>query len=272
MSADKVQKLDAFPIWESTPPFSLGKSNHDIPTLRSYLPEEPNGKSIIVAPGGGYWILADHEGNDYAEYLAMHGYTCFVLNYRLGQHGYRHPAMLFDIARAVRLVRKDAEKYSIQKNKIGVMGSSAGGHLCSTLMTHFDQGDAPDGDPNRWISSRPDFAILCYAVVEIDPELGGWKAENLVGKDPSKATLKELSANRSLRENSPPAFLWHTAEDKGVPAYHSLRLADALIAKGIPCECHVYEKGQHGIGLQSKAPYENVHPWGPALLRWLESR
>src|SRR6202453_2478630 len=120
---------------------------------------------MVICPGGAYQHLAPHEGNDYALWLNQHGVTCFVLKYRLGTHGYRHPAMLNDATRAVRWVRAHADEFKVDPHRVGIMGSSAGGHLASTLMTHFDAGQPAAADPIDRLSCRPDIGILCYPVI-----------------------------------------------------------------------------------------------------------
>ena len=129
-------------LWEGDAPGARGQAPHDIPTLTPYLPTaNASGAGMVICPGGGYGMLAPHEGRDYALWLSQNGIAAFVLQYRLGSHGYRNPTMLQDAARAVRMVRSRAAEWKIDPNRLGIMGSSAGGHLASTLLTHFDAGD-----------------------------------------------------------------------------------------------------------------------------------
>ena len=130
-------------LWPAGAPGALGKEEKDVPTITPYSPEQDKatGSALVVCPGGGYGSLAPHEGRDYALWLNGHGIAAFVLKYRLGSNGYRHPAMLNDAARAVRLVRAKAADWKIDPHRVGIMGSSAGGHLASTLLTHFDVGN-----------------------------------------------------------------------------------------------------------------------------------
>ena len=153
----RAEMQTPIPLWPDGAPGALGGTTNDIPTLTPYLPDAANlsGAAIVICPGGGYAHLAPHEGNDFALWLNQHGVTCFVLKYRLGSHGYRHPAMLQDAARAVRLVRARAAEWNIDPKRVGIMGSSAGGHLASTLMTHFDSGQPDAADPVERQSSRP---------------------------------------------------------------------------------------------------------------------
>src|SRR5215470_16304673 len=138
------QPVKPFPLWPNGAPGALGTADKDVPTLTPYFPEpaKATGAAIVICPGGGYAALARHEGEDYARFLNEQGITAFVLKYRLGSSGYRHPVMLQDAARAVRSVRARAAEWNVDPKRIGIMGSSAGGHLTSTLLTRFDAGNA----------------------------------------------------------------------------------------------------------------------------------
>jgi len=166
----RAEMQTPIPLWPEGAPGALGTNSNDIPTLTAYLPDATNatGAAMVICPGGGYQHLAPHEGNDYALWLNQHGVTCFVLKYRLGSNGYRHPAMLNDVARAVRWVRAHADTYKVDVKRVGIMGSSAGGHLAATLLTHFDDGNASSADLIERQSSRPDLGILCYAVITME--------------------------------------------------------------------------------------------------------
>ena len=225
-----------------------------------------------MCPGGGYGGLAGHEGADYALFLNQHGVTAFVLKYRLGSAGYRHPRMLEDAARAVRLVRAKAEMWKVDSKRVGVMGSSAGGHLASTLLTHFDAGKSDAVDPIDKESSRPDLGILCYAVITLGDKTHQGSKHNLLGKDPEAEMVKFLSNELQVTKDTPPCFVWHTAEDKAVPVENSLQFAAALQKNGVPFDLHVYQKGRHGIGLADKAPFTNAHPWSRDLVFWLKEQ
>jgi acetyl esterase/lipase len=253
-------------LWEKDAPGAKGTSDKDIPTLTVYLPEEGSatGAAMVICPGGGYGGLAQHEGKDYGEWLAKQGVTGFVLKYRLGSAGYRHPVMLQDVSRAMRLVRSRASEWKVDPKRIGVMGSSAGGHLASTLLTHFDDGDASASDPIEKVSSRPDLGILCYPVITMGEKTHQGSKHNLLGDNPSDELVKLLSNELQVTAQTPPTFLFHTAEDQAVPVENSLMFATALAGHHVPFDLHVYEKGRHGIGLA------NGHPWTEECLKWLK--
>src|SRR4051794_18373161 len=156
-------------LWPDGAPGALGKGDKDVPTLTPFFPkpDKATGAALVICPGGGYAGLANHEGEHYARFLNEQGIAGFVLKYRLGAAGYRHPAMLQDAARAIRTVRARAEEWKLDPKRIGIMGSSAGGHLTSTLLTHFDPGKADAPDPLDRQSCRPDIGILCYPVISL---------------------------------------------------------------------------------------------------------
>jgi len=274
-SIASAQSTNAFPLWPDGTPGALGKEDKDIPTLTPFLPspEKATGAAIVICPGGGYGGLADHEGSQYARWLNELGIAGFVLKYRLGPAGYRHPAMLQDAARAVRTVRANAGEWKIDPKRIGIMGSSAGGHLASTLVTHFDAGKPDAADPIERMSSRPDLGILCYPVISMGELTHQGSKSNLLGKDPSPELVRELSNELQVTKETPPCFIWHTWEDKGVKVENALSFATALQAAGVPFDLHIYERGQHGIGLGSQ-PYGSGerHPWTRDCAFWLKER
>jgi acetyl esterase/lipase len=258
------------PLWEKGAPGALGTAAKDVPTLTLFLPAEgtATGAAIVICPGGGYMHLADHEGKDYALFLSARGVTCFVLKYRLGPD-YHHPSMMLDGLRAMRYVRANAEKWKIDPKRIGMMGSSAGGHMTATVMTHFDDGDAKAEDPIDRVSSRPDFGILCYAVISMGDIAHQGSKKALLGENPSDDLVKLMSDELQVTEKTPPCFIWAGADDKTVPVENSLRFADACAEKKVPFELHIYEHARHGLGLGDKAPFEHALPWTGDLMRWL---
>ena len=268
---------DPIPLWPEKAPGALGTGQNDIPTLTLFpaAPEKATGAAMVICPGGGYGGLAAHEGAAYAEWLAANGITGVVLKYRLGSHGYRHPAMWHDVARAVRLARNKASEWKIDPKRIGLMGSSAGGHLASTLLTHFDAGKADTTDPVERESSRPDLGVLCYPVISMGPITHGGSRTNLLGKDPAPDLVELLSNEKHVTAQTPPCFIFHTWEDAAVKVENALEFAAALRKAGVPFELHVFEKGAHGIGLgagRAGVAPGAYHPWAQACLEWLKLR
>ena len=259
-------------LYEGDAPGATGQTPKDIPTLTPFPAEaaKRTGASMLIFPGGGYGSLAEHEGTGYAEFFAAHGINAYVLKYRLGSNGYRHPIMLNDAKRALRMVRTFARRDGLDPARVGVMGSSAGGHLASTLLTHFDAGNANSSDPIERESSRPDLGILCYAVISFGEFAHAGSRKNLLGDTPPPDLVQNLSNELQVTKDTPPTFLWHTMEDKAVPVENSLMFAAALRRAGVPFSLHVYEKGQHGLGLgRANLP---APPWGDQMLFWFKER
>jgi acetyl esterase/lipase len=254
------------PLWPDAAPGALGIRSEDIPTLTLFHPADPCGTSLVILPGGGYRRLAEHERSNYAAFFNEHGITCFLLRYRLGSSGYRHPAMLQDAARAIRLILANAGQWNINPEAIGIIGSSAGGHLAATLLTKFDQGDPHAPDIVERQSCRPDFGILCYPVITMGEGTHPGTRDQLLGENASAEWLFKLSAENHVTSATPPCFLWHTLEDASVPVENSLHFARALRKASVPFELHLYEKGAHGMGLG-----EN-HPWSAACIHWMRQR
>ena len=259
------------PLWSSEPVLHQGGgSPGDLPAITTFLPPvwKANGKALIIFPGGAYVGLAEHEGRGYAEYFAAQGFCCFVVRYRLGgkAKGYHYPVQLNDAARAVRLVRSAAAELGVRSECIGVVGSSAGGHLAACVGNMHEQASkAPDEGQVAAVSSRPDFTILCYPVITSDPSC--WNRGsflNVLGEaDFTEKNCRALSQEYLVTAQTPPAFLWHTMEDTGVLCENSIRSAKALRRAGVPFELHIYEKGSHGRGLFQG------HPWATECVRWL---
>jgi acetyl esterase/lipase len=254
-------------LWSEAAPGALGTNDWDVPTLTPYLadPKVATGAAMVICPGGGYGHLADHEGKDYALWLNEHGVSGFVLKYRLGSHGYRHPRMLEDAARAMRLTRARATEWGIDPKRVGIMGSSAGGHLAATLLTHFDAGKSDAADPIERESCRPNLGVLCYPVITMQARTHGGSKQNLLGDNPSPELVTLLSNELQVTAQTPPCFIWHTEEDTTVPVENSLMFAEALRKAGVPFDLHIYQHGRHGIGLAGG------HPWTKDCLFWLTS-
>lgn len=266
----------AVPLWPGTPPGALGTDPvRDVPTLTPYWPKRATGAAVVICPGGAYQALSVHEGKDYARMFNGFGITAFVLKYRLGSHGYRHPAMMQDVLRAIRLVRFQAAKWGVDPNRIGIVGSSAGGHLASTALTHFDQGDQSASDPVERVSSRPDLGILCYPVITMGKYTHSLSRRNLLGDNPASETITLLSNELQVRPDSPPCFLWHTYGDKLVDVRNSTLFFHAYQEKGLPVELHIYQHGTHGWGIgihnydPEKSDPSRLLPWTNDLRNWL---
>lgn len=230
------------------------------PQIECWIPERENHKGIglIIFPGGGYGGLAEHEGKGYAEYFVRHGIACFVVTYRLGSQGFHHPAMLEDALSAISAVRSSAAAFGLDPRKIGVMGSSAGGHLTahSLVAWHKYKND---------VSLRPDFGILCYPVIMSQGKFAHEGSMiNLLGEHASSALREEVACEKHVTPETPPCFIWHTGEDDGVPVENSIAFASALRKNGVPFELHVYAKGGHGMGLNTR------FTWGLDCVRWMK--
>lgn len=269
-----AQSTNSFPLWPEGAPGALGKADKDIPTLTPFWPDpaKATGAALVICPGGGYGGLAPHEGADYARFVSEHGIAGFVLKYRLGPAGYRHPAMLQDAARAVRTVRGRAGEWKLDAKRVGIMGSSAGGHLAATLMTHFDSGQPDAADPVDRQSSRPALGILCYPVITLGEYAHQGSKVNLLGTNPPPELVRLLSNELQVTTNTPPCFIWTTFEDKTVPMENTMLFAGALRKNHVPFDLHVYQKGGHGMGLKDKPPFANPHPWAGDCLFWLRQQ
>lgn len=258
-------------LWEGKAPHAIGDEELDIPTLTLHVPPAgtATGAAIVICPGGGYTNLAPHEGPVIGDWLAGMGVVGAVLKYRLAPR-YKHPAMLTDAKRALRTVRARAGEWQIDPNRIGILGFSAGGHLTATASTLYDAGDPAAADPVERVSSRPDLSVLLYAVITmIDPTHSGSR-RNLLGESVPPELQQQMSAERNVTTDTPPAFMFHTVEDSAVAIEHSLQYAAALRKAGIPFELHAYERGRHGVGLALDNPI--LRTWGPLLRNWLTLR
>ncbi len=252
VTQSSIKSDEPITLWPDGAPGAIGKEPADIPTLTPYLPKEKaTGAAVIVCPGGGYSHLADHEGRPVAEWLNSIGITAFVLKYRLGPR-YHHPAPLQDAARAIRLVRARAAEWQIDPKRIGILGFSAGGHVASTIGTHFDAGQPNSADAVEKVSSRPDAMVLIYPVITMGGFTHSGSRKRLLGENPSADMVTLLSNEEQVTKQTPPTFLVHTANDAAVPVENSLQLADALRKMGVPFELHIYERGPHGFGLGGK--------------------
>lgn len=259
-------------LWQGDAPGATGSREKDVPTAIVYLPEktdEPTG-AIVIYPGGGYGHLAiDHEGHQIAEWANSMGMAGIIVSYRHRNRGYGHPAPMLDAQRAIRLTRHHAKDWNINPNKVGVMGFSAGGHLSTTVLTHFDGGDMSASDIVDQQGCRPDFGIVCYAVIALGEEFTHKGSQrNLLGDSPSKELIESLSNEKQVTKETPPCFVWHTAEDKVVAAENSLRFYSALVRAGTASELHIFPEGRHGIGLGKE--FDGADAWPGLAQAWLK--
>jgi acetyl esterase/lipase len=260
-------------LWPDGAPGALGAADDDKPSLTPHIvaPGRGTGTAVIVCPGGSYTHLSmDKEGEQVAIWLNSIGVTSFVLKYRLGPR-YHHPIELGDAQRAIRTVRSKAAEYRIDPSRIGIMGFSAGGHLASTAGTHYDAGKADAPDPIDRLGSRPDFLVLCYAVITFhDPYAHTGSRTMLLGNPADPALVDNLSNESQVNAQTPPTFLFHTANDRTVPVENSVHFFLALRNAGVPAELHIYENGPHGVGL---APTDaTLSSWPSRLEGWLRGR
>lgn len=246
-------------------------------TITYYEPYEKTSRGcVVIFPGGGYWGRAEHEGKSYAEFLNKNGISAFVVDYRV--HPNRFPLPLLDARRAVRYVRYFADKFGIDKDKIAVMGSSAGGHLASMLCTYREKIDGESIDEIDNESFLPDKQILCYPVINLYDEkithIGSGDA--LIGDSLQKggdvSMRMKLSANLIADETTPEAFMWHTFSDELVDVQNTLQYAAKLRQSGVCAEVHIYPHGRHGLGLANEANRIEPHvaAWGEALIKWIK--
>jgi len=234
-------------LWKQAPGLDLALSP-DVPALTPYLLEGASPRpAVIVCPGGGYIRRVDREAEPIARWLNRLGLHAFVLTYRV--HPYRYPYPVLDGQRAVKVVRHQAATLGVIPDRIGILGFSAGGHLASTVLTHFDEYDSPVTDEVDAVSSRPDFGILCYAVINLDSAAAHrGSAVNLLGEEADPALFSRFSNEKRVTARTPPCYLWHSAGDTAVPVANSLRFASALAENGVRFGLHIYPGGQHGWG------------------------
>ncbi len=288
MSAQTIKEM---PLYDGSIPNSKTAENleritltdgvmriHDvsIPTLTRFSPTNPNGKSVIICPGGGYSILASgHEGIDVAKALNALGVTAFVLKYRIPSDRTaidKSGVPLQDAQQAMRVVRKNAEKWGLKSDKIGILGFSAGGHLAATATTHFvEKADPSVMSPLTLdtTSVRPDFSILIYAVISFDSTFTHkGSRNNLIGNNPTAEMTKKFSNELQITPQTPPTFLVHAGDDGAVPVENSLRFYQNCIKNKVPVEMHLYPKGGHGFGMNNKTTEDK---WMERLAAWLET-
>lgn len=257
------------PLWDTPAPHSRGNRPEDMPTLTPYWPlrgEDVALPALLIFPGGGYQFLSAQEGEGYARFFSVHGFACFVLNYRLPVNGYLDPVPLMDAIRAIRLLRARNEEWGIDASCVGVIGSSAGGHLAAHLLTDWDRLAEETENPGVRGRSRPDFGILSYPCITAGEHAHPCVKTTLPGPDADDEARARVSLENMVCSDTPPTFIWHTVEDPAVPVENAMLFASALRQHDIPFELHLYEEGPHGIGIGEG------HPWLAACLHWLRCR
>lgn len=241
------------------------------PTLTVFLPEKEkaNGTAVIICPGGGYHVVAiKHEGYDVAKQFNKIGIAVFVLKYRLPDAMLmidKETGPLQDAQRAIQFVRENAKRWNINKNKVGIMGFSAGGHLAAMAGTHFSKSYI--SNPAN-TSLRPDFMLLIYPVISFTDSIGHiGSRDNLIGQNPSPEKIKDYSNELNVTSKTPPSFLVHAKDDDVVNVRNSLAFASALSAHHVKSEVFLYEKGGHGFGLNN--PTSNIK-WMDKVKTWMQ--
>jgi acetyl esterase/lipase len=265
--AERVIKL-----WEGPAPLAHGNAEWDVPKLFVY-PASGAGAhpAVIVMPGGGYTnLVMEKEGAVEARWLAAHGVTAFVLEYRLGP-AYGFPAPMLDAARAIRLVRAQAKELGVDPAKLGVWGFSAGGHLAGYMATVHDGGKPGDADPIERMGDRPDFVILSYARLSMDngiPRKGNM--DGLLGATPTQAQIDEISPVKHVSKTTSPAFIYSTTGDATVNPRNATAFYDVLQQTGIPVELHIFARGPHGTGMgQNLKGTPELAVWPTLLENWM---
>jgi acetyl esterase/lipase len=269
--AQDVPKSASIPLWEGDVPYAKVDAPQ-VPALDIYLPvTNATHTAVVVCPGGGYGgLVMSYEGAEVAQWLAKHGVAAFVLHYRVAP--YQYPAPMLDALRAMRLIRSQASKYDVSADHIGVWGFSAGGHVASYLMTHFDEHPPLSAgfheDTVDTQSARPDFGILAYAVISMTPGVTHpGSRTNLLGPNGDPDLEQKLSNASAVKPNSPPAFLFSTTDDQTVPVLNSVQFYLAYVEKNLPVEMYLAEHGPHGVGLATNRP--GAEAWPSLLASWM---
>jgi len=282
-AAAPAANTSVLPLWPEGVPGAktgLGPERHDKgstsnvsePTLTIIGPavDRPNGTAVIIAPGGGYVRASTvREGEQYANWLSTLGVTSFILKYRMAEFG--HPAPLQDVLRAVRLVREHAAELHVRPDRIGVMGSSAGGHLAASAGTLFDSPLGRTGADLDKVSARPDFLMLMYPVITMEePAVHKGSRTALLGKNPAPDLVQLMSLEKQVTPRTPPTLLIHTQEDGAVPVENSILFYQALTRAKVPAEMYLFEHGSHGMGM--RAGLGTASNWPRRAEEWLKDR
>lgn len=256
---------DSLWLWSGEPPYSSPEDDFR-PWLALYPAETTDVRgAVLVCPGGGYMNRAPHEAEPVARRFNDCGFHAFVVQYRVLPH--QHPAPLLDVSRALRIIRANADAWHVDPDRIAVCGFSAGGHLTASLGVHYGMDVLNVGDDLDGVSARPDALILGYPVITAGEFGHRGCFDTLLGSDAAPELVQTMSLELQVTPETPPTFLWHTAEDGGVPVENSLLFAMALRKHGVPFEVHVYPHGRHGLGLSEDD--EHVATWSALCCEWL---
>lgn len=286
LATSVLARADWQPLWPGespggAKPAAVGEqANGDrltdtaVPQYEVFLPDatKRTGAAVVIFPGGGYAALASgHEGRDYAKWLNERGIVGVLVKYRVSgkdEAGFRFPVPLLDARRAIRLTRGKAADWGVNPAKVGVMGSSAGGHLASMCATLWDEKFPEETDDEiDKLDCRPDFAVLVYPVIEMKENWGhGGSRRRLLGENPDPALAERVSTERRVNAKTPPCFLVHAADDSGVPVRNSLEFAARCAEHKVPVVCHVFSQGGHGFGMNGKGDSKE---WPALLEKWL---
>lgn len=272
-SVSAAEPLPRTPLWQGTPPVGPWQGAGDASAdenayVTVHLPDEPTGAAVVICPGGGYGgLVVDGEGHGIARWLNLHGIAGVVLEYRLPRGRAAVPSL--DAAQAIRLTRQHAAEWKIDPNRIGIIGFSAGGHLAATAATLYDSGNPLAEHAINAFSSRPDFVMLIYPVIDMGESAHGGSKTNLLGPEPTAELMQRFSPQLQVTEASPPAFLAHAVDDTVVPIAQSELFYDAYKAKGVPALLLRLPDGGHGLN-GYKGPSWDA--WQSAAITWLRER
>lgn len=283
---------EVLPLWPGTPPGGEGvtltekvtDNSHDpahpdrwltqigTPVLVVKRAAKPNGSAVMSIPGGGYGFLSyDNEGTEQAAWLNAHGVTTFILLYRLPGEGWtqRADVPLQDAQRAIRLIRANADRYGIHRDRVAILGFSAGGHLAGSLATRFDDKVYDPVDASDQLSARPDLAGLIYPVITMGPAAHVGSRDNLLGNASTPAQRDAYSVEKTVSEGTPPLFIYCAGDDGLVPPMNSLLIYEAMLKVGQPAELHAFEKGGHGFGVRLPKTLPASH-WPDLFMRFAQ--
>lgn len=259
---------ESIPLWDTVPDLD-GVELEEIPVLDCY-PAVSRGEkrgAVVVFPGGGYCRRVPHEGQSIAGWLNGMGLHAFVCQYRVDPH--RYPSALADAQRAIRIVRSMSKALDIKKDKVGIIGFSAGGHLAANLATMYNEKVYENTDKMDKLDARPDACVLGYAVATFKQYGHEASRDNLLGKDADQEIIDKLSPEKCITKDTPPCFIWSTADDPVVPVQNSLDFAHGLATNNVDFEMHIYQNGAHGLGLTKPDNKEVCREWAFACEKWL---